>query len=227
MDSKNGVDVRNSMLNAIETLIDSKSYSYDKTFIGRIISVNGNNYYNVKINGKIYNNIKGLPLFQFKRNGLVYCFAPQGNLNQLMIILSLDDVNINVDKIYPIGSIYISVNNTSPASLFGGTWEALEEGYALWTTTTGDGGDTIDAGLPNITGSITDGSVYGNYFVPNSNVGALGYTLSKQTNLSGGSGSQDQLESITFDASNSNSIYGNSTTVQPPAIKIYAWKRIY
>mgnify|MGYP006956018656 FL=1 len=31
---------------------------------------------------------------------------------------------------------------------------------------------------------------------------------------------------IAFDASRSSSIYGNSTTVQPPAIRIYCWKRI-
>ena len=27
------------------------------------------------------------------------------------------------DAIYPIGSVYISVTSTSPATLFGGTWE--------------------------------------------------------------------------------------------------------
>ena len=32
---------------------------------------------------------------------------------------------------YPIGSIYMSVNATSPATLFGGTWEALDEGRVL------------------------------------------------------------------------------------------------
>ena len=29
-------------------------------------------------------------------------------------------------EMYPIGSIYISVDTTSPAALFGGTWEQLE-----------------------------------------------------------------------------------------------------
>ena len=38
--------------------------------------------------------------------------------------------NINlIDLIYPIGSIYISVNSTSPASLFGGTWERLKDTF--------------------------------------------------------------------------------------------------
>lgn len=32
---------------------------------------------------------------------------------------------------YPVGSIYMSVNATSPSDLFGGTWEALEQGRVL------------------------------------------------------------------------------------------------
>ena len=35
-----------------------------------------------------------------------------------------------INKIYPIGSIYISLTNSSPETLFGGTWERIK-GYTL------------------------------------------------------------------------------------------------
>lgn len=34
-------------------------------------------------------------------------------------------------KVYPVGSIYTSINNTDPTTLFGGTWELLAEGQLL------------------------------------------------------------------------------------------------
>lgn len=43
------------------------------------------------------------------------------------------------------------------------------------------------------------------------------------TNLA--SGSNDTIRNVRFDASYSNSIYGNSTTVQPPAYYVYMWRR--
>lgn len=36
-----------------------------------------------------------------------------------------------LDVVYPVGSIYISVNSTSPQTLFGGTWEAFGQGRCL------------------------------------------------------------------------------------------------
>ena len=42
--------------------------------------------------------------------------------------LNIKDI-INI--VYPVGSIYMSVNSTSPASLFGGTWERIKDRFLL------------------------------------------------------------------------------------------------
>lgn len=47
---------------------------------------------------------------------------------------------VTLDTVYPVGSIYISVNNTSPATLFGGTWEQIKDTFLL------SAGDTYSAG---------------------------------------------------------------------------------
>lgn len=54
------------------------------------------------------------------------------------IVRSVNNVNADtngnvniIDKVYPVGSIYMSVVNNSPANFIGGTWVALNEGRVL------------------------------------------------------------------------------------------------
>lgn len=70
-------------------------------------------------------------------------------------------------------------------------------------------GETLDAGLPNIEGHFTVSGGYGGH-----RDGAFYNWGSSDCNQNyGGSGA-----GWGFDASKSNSIYGNSSTVQPPAV---------
>ena len=53
-----------------------------------------------------------------------------------------DDSSITFDDIYPIGSIYLTLNaHGSPASIFGGTWELIQGKFLLGAT---DGADQAD-----------------------------------------------------------------------------------
>ncbi len=77
-------------------------------------------------------------------------------------------------------------------------------------------GDMKDAGLPNITGSQETGHSLG-LFGPEG-TGAFRKHSSYGGSVAGASGSYSK--GFTFDASLSNPIYGNSTTVQPPSMLV-------
>ena len=54
----------------------------------------------------------------------------------------IDSSNELVDMIYPVGSIYMSVNNVNPQYLFGGTWEQIEDRFLLASGSTYSAGST-------------------------------------------------------------------------------------
>lgn len=87
--------------------------------------------------------------------------------------------------------------------------------YQKIALASGDAGKYYEAGLPNITGRIVNDYTY-HAFIVGTMSGALSATRVNKQYLNAGSGSNDySLSSISFNASYSNSIYGNSTTVQP------------
>ena len=80
----------------------------------------------------------------------------------------------------------------------------------------------MSAGLPNITGSTTDR--VSTPVQPSDDFDGSGAFRFKNW-LNVGSAGSFKAATLTFDASLSNAIYGNSTTVQPPSLTaIYAIK---
>ena len=81
-------------------------------------------------------------------------------------------------------------------------------------------GMTVGAGLPNITGNIKTGS-YKKDAVSATSSGAFSYGVYGNANSDfyGGAKNGYEYQTVNFNASNSNAIYGRSTTVQQEAIQ--------
>ena len=136
---------------------------------------------------------------------------------------------IDVNSIYPVGSIYMTVG-ADPASIFGGTWTLVAGERVLMGAGGGhSAGAYVDAGLPNITGDAygdvqqSGASVYwgGSRAIQTSeDTGGSGICMYKVANYG------NHRSILSFNASKSNSIYGRSGTVQPATYYVNIWQRI-
>lgn len=127
---------------------------------------------------------------------------------------------------HPIGSIYISVDSTSPASLFGGTWERITGKFLLAAT---DGGAT-GSGIMK-TASVAAGGTGGE--------AEHTQTQNEAARLkvpygAGGSGAYGAISgSVVYTASQPSGFVDmnrpaaqETTNTMPPFIAVYVWKRI-
>lgn len=137
------------------------------------------------------------------------------------------------DMVYPIGIIVPSATAECPFTF--GTWEEVARDRVLQG---GDNvGSTVEAGLPNITGefvvrtlkdvdllvggqNITNGKAISSTSVLKWNDGGEHIGIPRTTD------NPAYIQSVQFNASRSNVIYGNSTTVQPPAYIVKFWQRV-
>lgn len=125
--------------------------------------------------------------------------------------------------IYPVGSIYLSVNSTSPASLFGGTWEQLKDRFLLGAggsySVGSTGGEktvklTCDQ-LPSfwVQGAIKDDTANQSY---------------PADAISGTEWTTHFRQSGWVAPSGENGKYGNDEAHNnmPPYLAVYMWKRV-
>ena len=122
---------------------------------------------------------------------------------------------------FPVGSIYQSTDPTSPAALFGGTWEQIaSERVLMGASSSHAAGTTVKAGLPNITGSFVADVKKGEHKVSGA------FTAGSAIATTGEYNSFSDVYKFSLDASKSNAIYGRSATVQPAAYYVHIWRRV-
>ena len=148
--------------------------------------------------------------------------------NTLYNITDDTDIGLNLlQAIYPVGSIYIGTMASCPLSLLFGTWTLVSSGRVLQGADANhSAGTSISAGLPNITGEASvAASTYSGGSILYSTTGSFTATTISGNSNKLASGQWANVPRLKFNASDSNSIYGNSTTVQPPAYVVNIWER--
>lgn len=120
---------------------------------------------------------------------------------------------------YPVGSIYMSINNVNPSKFFGGTWEAFAEGKTL----IGVNSEDNDFNVPEKTGgekthTLTTAEMPSHY-----------HNLA----IDGGSDA-GTLDRVALNGYGASRWYSNTRSTcggqahnnMPPYITCYMWKRV-
>ena len=127
-----------------------------------------------------------------------------------------------LDKLWPVGSIYQSSSSTSPASLFGGTWEQIKDQFILAA------GDTYAAGSTGgeATHKLTDAEMPRH-----------AHNIAKGAKNADGTGTKFEIyDAYQSESSIAEGYYWTATTLfagnskphnnMPPYVAMYIWKRI-
>ena len=150
---------------------------------------------------------------------------------------------IDIDMVYPVGSIYMSVNSTNPSTLFGGTWSQIQNRFLLACGSSYSAGAT--GGAATVT--LTENQIPSHTHSASTNTTGAhnhGYESQKKrwadTAISGagsvlaGTGAQNNYavwygtdtqgdHSHTVTVNNTGG--GKSHNNMPPYLAVYIWKR--
>lgn len=135
---------------------------------------------------------------------------------QLNVPLRLNGENI-LSKVYPVGSIYMSLSSTDPKTLFGGTWERLKDRFLLAA------GDSYSAGATGgeSAHTLTKDEMPSHNHYAAINGGTDSYGQNRTTIGSFANKAQGYSDSSTIFATGGGEAHNN----MPPYLAVYMWKR--
>ena len=150
-------------------------------------------------------------------------------IENLEIKQSIDEIKEEIqeiwNKIYPVGSIYMSVNSTSPETLFGGEWVSWGQGKFPIGVDPSDETGHWDAS-DRTGGSLTHHHFNGVYSINNTQL-----TVSNKN----AAGAKSIEQAYTVDGATGFTSFGGTAAgygyatedaeVQPPFYTVYMWKR--
>lgn len=123
------------------------------------------------------------------------------------------------ELVYPVGSIYMSANETSPATLFGGTWEQLKDRFLLGAGNTYSNGATGGEASHTLTvAELPDYTLPVTLYASRDGVGDW---TRLQRGWDEGKTTQNVNGNITVKSGGSGAAHNN----MPPYLAVYMWKR--
>lgn len=131
-------------------------------------------------------------------------------------------IDNSVNKFYPVGSVYTSVNNVNPSTLFGGTWERFAAGRTLVGVDTGQPEfNTVkkEGGAKTVTLNVNQIPSHNHKFtVPN-------YVYFVGEGNTGESAHDMQEPSVDYTTSTGSAGGGQAHNNLQPYITVYFWLR--
>lgn len=134
-----------------------------------------------------------------------------------------------VDLVYPVGSIYMSVNGTDPGTLFGGTWERLEDRFLLGAGTDYAAGTTGGEAAHSL--SVAEMPTHNHDRI--CYTGNSGWTFGDTSGLGGNTTDAHSSQVTTNQVNNKGLAHwatsenggGQAHNNMPPYLAVYMWKR--
>lgn len=120
--------------------------------------------------------------------------------------------------IYPVGSIYMSVNSTNPQTFLGGTWEQIKDTFLLAAGTTYTAGST--GGEATHTLTVSEMPKHTHNIKMGNDTSATTYRVARYIDVKSawwsGTGNDKMTEEVGGGAAHNN---------MPPYLTVYMWKR--
>lgn len=138
-------------------------------------------------------------------------------------ITNIQNSMLTFSRIYPIGSIYVSVNSTNPGTLFGGTWQRIEDTFLLASGSTYEAGTT--GGEAEVT--LTEAQMPSHTHRYDLSYGSAAASANSNGKIAAGAQNNAWQYYSSSHTSIKNTGGSQAHNNMPPYLAVYVWKRIY